>query len=116
MHDYIQDYVNANDMLENRITDHENLTLRKTQIDMLLEDEKIQKTDMIEKIDAAQDDYNEHSRELAASEEKVKHLKKSLLDKEKHIERATSENEELNLDIEKRSERLQALASQLEEL
>ena len=116
MHDYIQDYVNANDMLETRITDHENLTLRKTQIDMLLEDEKIQKTDMMEKIDAAQDDYNEHSRELAASEEKVKHLKKSLIDKEKHIERATGENEELNLDIEKRTERLEALTSQLEEL
>jgi len=116
MHDYIQDYVNANDMLETRKTDHENLSLRKNQIDILLEDEKIQKTDLVEKIDAAQDDYNEHSRELAASEEKVKHLKKSLIDKEKHIDRANRENEELNLDIEKRSERLEALNAQLEEL
>lgn len=116
MHDYIQDYVNANDMLETRKTEHENLTLRKSQIDLLLEDEKIQKTDMMDKIDEAQDDYNEHSRELAASEEKVKHLKKSLIDKEKHIERANRENEELNLDIEKRSERLEALNAQLEEL
>jgi chromosome segregation protein len=116
MHDYIQDYVNANDMLETRKTDHENLSIRKSQIDILLEDEKIQKTDLVEKIDAAQDDYNEHSRELAASEEKVKHLKKSLIDKEKHIDRANRENEELNLDIEKRSERLEALNAQLEEL
>ena len=116
MHDYIQDYVNANDMLETRNNDHTNLSLRKSQIDLLLEDEKIQKTDLIEKIDVAQDDYNEHSRELAASEEKVKHLKKSLIDKEKHIDRANSENEELNLDIEKRSERLEALSAQLVEL
>jgi chromosome segregation protein len=116
MHDYIQDYVNANDMLETRNTEHENLTLRKTQIDLLLEDEKIQKTDMMDKIDEAQDDYNEHSRELAASEEKVKHLKKSLIDKEKNIERANRENEELNLDIDKRSERLEALSAQLTEL
>lgn len=116
MHDYIQDYVNANDMLESRITEHEDLTTRKTQIDLLLEDEKIQKTDMVERIDVAQDDYNEHSRELAASEEKVKHLKKSLIEKEKHIDRANRENEELNVDIEKRSERLEALNAQLEDL
>jgi chromosome segregation protein len=116
MHDYIQDFVNANDMLVTRQTEHENLTLRKSQIDLILEDEKIQKTDMMDKIDEAQDDYNEHSRELAASEEKVKHLKKSLIDKEKHIERANRENEELSLDLEKRSERLEALNAQLEEL
>jgi chromosome segregation protein len=115
-HDFLQDYVNANDMLESRKTEHENLTLRKSQIDMLLEDEKIQKTDMMEKIDAAQDDYNEHSRELAASEEKVKHLKKSLIDKEKHIERANKENQELNIDIEKRTERLETLSAQLADL
>ncbi len=115
-HEYLQDFVNAESMLETRATEHENLTLRRSQIDLLLEDEKIQKTDMMEKIDTAQDDYNEHSRELAASEEKVKHLKKSLVDKEKHIDRATRENEELSIDIEKRSERLETLTSQLTEL
>ncbi len=115
-HEYLQDFVNAHALLETRATEHENLTLRKSQIDLVLEDEKIQKIDMMEKIDVAQDDYNEHSRELAASEEKVKHLKKSLVDKEKHIDRATRENEELSIDIEKRSERLETLTSQLTEL
>ncbi|MES2528154.1 MAG: chromosome segregation protein SMC [Bdellovibrionota bacterium] len=115
-HEYLQDFVNAESMLESRATEYDNLTIRRSQIDLLLEDEKIQKTDMMEKIDTAQDDYNEHSRELAASEEKVKHLKKSLVDKEKHIERATRENEELSLDIEKRSERLETLTAQLAEL
>jgi chromosome segregation protein len=115
-HDYLQDFVNAESMLQSRATEHENLTLRKSQIDLLLEDEKIQKTDMMEKIDVAQQDYNDHSRELAASEEKVKHLKKSLTDKEKHIDRATRENEELTIDIGKRSERLETLTAQLTEL
>jgi chromosome segregation protein len=114
--DYLQDYVNAHTMLESRVEEHEKLSLRKNQIDLLLEDEKIQKTDMVERIDTAQDDYNEHSRELAASEEKVKHLKKSLIEKEKLIERAEKENQELNLDIEKRSERLEALTEQMTEL
>ena len=114
--DYLQDYVNAHTMLESRAEEHEKLTLRKAQIDIVLEDEKIQKTDMVERIDTAQDDYNEHSRELAASEEKVKHLRKSLVDKERQIERAEKENVELNVDIEKRTERLEALQAQLEEL
>jgi chromosome segregation protein len=115
-HDYLQDYVNAASMLDSRATEHENLSLRKSQIDLLLEDEKIQKIDMMEKIDTAQDDYNDHSRELAASEERVKHLKKSLVEKEKHIDRANRENVELNVDIEKRSERLDALTVQLADL
>lgn len=115
-HDYIQDYTNAHTLLESRAEEHEKLTLRKSQVDLLLEDEKIQKTDMMEKIDVAQDDYNDHSRELAASEERVKHLKKSLIDKEKQIDRAQKENEELNIDIEKRTERLEVLEAQLSDL
>lgn len=115
-HDFLQDYTNAFTMLEERQVEFDNLTMRKSQIDLVLEDEKIQKTDMMEKIDTAQDDYNDHSRELAASEEKIKHLKKSLAEKEKHIERANNENEELNIDIEKRSERLEALKTQLADL
>jgi len=114
--DYLQDYVNAHSMLQNRVTEHENLTLRKSQLDLLLEDEKIQKTDMMEKIDIAQDDFNHHSKQLAAAEERVKHLKKSLIEKEKQIDRCLHENEELTLDIEKRSERLEALTNQLTEL
>ena len=115
-HDYLQDYVNAHSMLEGRADEHERLSLRKSQLDLLLEDEKIQKIDMMEKIDLAQDDYNDDSRELAAAEERVKHLKKSLIEKEKHIDRARRENEELNIDIEKRSERLEALSGQLVDL
>lgn len=115
-HDFLQDFVNADSMLASRAEEHDNLSIRKTQIDLLLEDEKIQKTDMVERIDVAQDDYNDGSRELAASEERVKHLKKSLIDKERNIERANKENEELNLDIEKRSERLEALQAQLDDL
>lgn len=115
-HDYIQDYTNAHTLLESRAEEHEKLTLRKSQVDLLLEDEKIQKTDMMEKIDVAQDDYNDHSRELAASEERVKHLKKSLIDKEKQIDRAQKENEELNIDIEKRTERLETLEAELSDL
>lgn len=115
-HDFLQDYVNAHTLLEGRATEHENLSIRKSQLDLLLEDEKIQKTDMMERIDVAQDDYNDHSRELAAAEERVKHLKKSLIEKEKNIERARRENEELSIDIEKRTERLETLTAQLQEL
>ena len=114
--DYLQDYVNAHDMLNSRVEEHENLTIRKSQIELLLEDEKIQKTDMMERIDVAQDDFNEHSKMLAASEERVKHLKKSLIDKERNIERAHKENAELSIDMEKRNERLSNLEAELSDL
>ena len=114
--DFLQDFVNADQILETRAEEHEKLTLRKAQIDVILEDEKIQKTDMMEKIDVAQDDFNQHSKELAASEEKLKHLLKSIGEKEKQIERANRENEELSVDIEKRSARLAELKDQLADL
>ncbi len=114
--DFIQDFVSADTTLEARKTELENLTLRRNQIDLLLEDEKIQKADMMERIDVAQDDYNTHSRELAAAEEKVKHLKKSSIEKERHIDRANRENQELSVDIEKRTQRLEALQAQLADL
>lgn len=114
--DYLQDFVNADAILATRLEEHEKLTLRKAQIDITLEDDKIQKTDMMEKIDVAQDDFNQHSKELAASEEKLKHLLKSIGEKEKQIERANRENEELAVDIEKRTARLTELKDQLADL
>jgi len=115
-HDYLQDFTNADSMLESRKNEFDQLSLRKSQIDLLLEDDKIQKTDMMEKIDLAQDDFNQHSKELAAAEERIKHLKRSLQDKEKAVERAQKENAELEIDLQKRTERLEQLEAELSDL
>lgn len=114
--EFLQDWVNAKEILQARQLEHEQLTLRREQLDLLLEDERIQKADAMEKIETAQQDYNEHSRELAASEERLKHLKRAIGEKEKLIVSRTKENEEIEVERENRTTRLQQLRDQLAEL
>lgn len=114
--EFLQDWTNAQQILEARKIEHEQLSLRREQLDLLLEDERIQKADAMEKIEGAQEDYNDHSRELAASEERLKHLKRAIGEKEKLIHSRTKENEEIEVDRENRTTRLSELRTQLEEL
>ena len=114
--DFLNDFVNSKRILEKNQLDAEQSVLIKDQIELALEDERIKKTDLIEKIDEMQADFNELSKELAASEERLKHLKSSCSDKEKHIEGRTKENEELEKDIEARSLKLNELKEKLRDL
>jgi chromosome segregation protein len=114
--EFLQDWTNAEKILEARQIEMEQLTLRRNQLDLLLEDERVQKGDAMDKINEAQDDFNSHSRQLAASEEAIKHLRRAIAEKEKLIESRTKENEELAVDIENRTLRFSELQTQLEEL
>jgi len=114
--EFLQDWTNADKILEERKTEMEQLTLRRQQLDLLLEDERVQKADAIDKIDEAQEDFNTHSRQLAASEERMKHLKRAIAEKEKLIDSRNKENEELAVDTENRTRRSEELSSQLSEL
>lgn len=114
--DYLNDYTSAKKGLDERAIAHEEFSLRKNQLELALEDERIKKTDLMEKIDELQADYNEMARELAASEERLKHLKTTREDKLQHIEVKEKENEELKQDIEQRSQRLTELKEKLLEL
>lgn len=114
--EFLQDFTNAHQILTTRKEDVERMTLRRQQLDLLLEDERIQKADALEKIDGAQEDYNQHSRELAASEERLKHLRRAIGEKEKLIAARTRENEEIEVDRENRTARLEELRDQLAEL
>lgn len=114
--EFLQDWTNSQEILKNRKIEMEQLELRKQQLDVLLEDERIQKTDAMEKIEVAQEDYNDHSRELAASEERLKHLRRAIGEKEKLIISRTKENEEIEVESEDRSSRLNTLNEQLVEL
>lgn len=114
--EFLQDWTNADKILEARKIEMEQLSLRRQQLDLLLEDERVQKADAMDKINEAQQDFNDHSRQLAASEERMKHLKRAISEKEKLITNRTKENEELAVDIEDRSRRLEELSTQLSEL
>ncbi|MFT6631490.1 MAG: chromosome segregation protein [Bacteriovoracaceae bacterium] len=114
--DFLSDFVNAKTNLNNNELIVEQGSLRKDQLELALEDERIKKTDLIEKIDEHQAEFNELSKELAASEERLKHLKRSCSDKEKHIADRSKENEELEGDIEARSTKLEELKEKLRDL
>ncbi|MFP5490474.1 MAG: chromosome segregation protein SMC [Bacteriovoracia bacterium] len=114
--EFLQDWTNADKILEARKIEMEQLSLRRQQLDLLLEDERVQKADAMDKINDAQEDFNNHSRQLAASEERMKHLKRAIAEKEKLIANRIKENEELAVDTENRTRRAEELNSQLSEL
>lgn len=114
--DYISDFVNARKNLNANELIVEQASLRKDQLELALEDERIKKIDLIEKIDEYQSEFNELSKNLAASEERLKHLIKSVNDKEKYIAEKELENEELDKDIELRSQKLVELQDKLRDL
>jgi chromosome segregation protein len=114
--DFIQDYVNAHEILGRRADEKEKISLEKNQIELLLEDERSQKTDMMDQLDDQQASFNQESKLLAASEEKIKHLRKSLADKFHQIDHKQKENKELEVEKEHRGTRLEKLESELAEL
>ncbi|MCT4642212.1 MAG: chromosome segregation protein SMC [Bacteriovoracaceae bacterium] len=114
--DFLNDYINAKTILENNVITLEESTLKKDAIELALEDERNKKTDLMEKIDVEQAEFNEMSKTLAASEERLKFLKRSREDKEKAIETKTAENEELLSDIEERKLKLNELNEKIAEL
>ncbi|MBT4790328.1 MAG: AAA family ATPase, partial [Halobacteriovoraceae bacterium] len=115
-HAFLSDYVSIRKSLEDNKLIVEQASIRKDQLELALEDERIKKVDLIEKIDDFQAQFNELSRELAASEERLKHLKKSCDEKGQHIVSRSKENEELGLDIESRSEKLSELKDKMRDL
>lgn len=114
--DYLTDFVNASDKLKVNDEELERATLEKEQLELALTDERIKKTDIMEKVDGLQAEYNEMSRELAAKEERLKHLKSGKEEREKRIVEKARENEELQNDIESRRQKLSEIEAKIEEL
>ncbi|MBD66655.1 MAG: chromosome segregation protein SMC [Halobacteriovoraceae bacterium] len=114
--DFLTNYVNANNKLQSNAEEVEKASLAKDQLELTLEDERIKKVDLTEKIDLMQGEFNELSKELAASEERLKHLVSTCEDKEKHISEREAENTEIQKDIEERTNKLNELEQKLADL
>ncbi len=89
---------------------------RKETLEVSLEGERIQREEKTEKIDELQKEFNEISRELAASEEKLNSLCKSITQKEELIGTREKELEQIQEELTNRKERLEALAADLERI
>ena len=114
--DFLNDFFAAKATLENNAEELEKSQLKKEQIELNLEDERIKKADLIDKINSFQEEYNDLSKELAASEERLKHLKTSAADKQKHCEDKERESESLQTELAERTARLEKLKIELSQL
>ncbi len=114
--DFINEFINSKTILQNNAEVFEESNLKKDALELALEDERNKKTDLIEKIDGEQADFNELAKELAKSEERLKYLRNTRADKEKIIDSKTDENEELTKDIEERKSKILELSEKLEEI
>lgn len=115
-YDYLSEFVGANEKLITNNELLENSALRKNEIELALEDERIQKVDLVEKIDEMQADYNEMAKDLAMKEERLKNLKSSGDEKENQIQRITDENQDLQNDILARTEKMEEVKEKLQEI
>ncbi len=114
--DLLRDIRDGQNILRENKNNFENWQSQKNIIEIGLEQERIKKQEQIEKIELLQSQYNEISRKLAASEERVNSLSRSKKDKEQTLLRIKVEIEELTEEIGNRTERLEVLEGQSTEL
>lgn len=114
--DHLRDFRDARAFIKEKTADMETWTARKTSLEGSLADERIIKDDKTSELDVLQKEYNEISRGLAASEERINHLADSVTQKEKQIEDKEKELEELSADIENRTEKHSALDLELDQI
>ena len=96
--------------------DLETKKTRKNSLEVSLSDERLQKELQNNKIEELQKEYNELSRFLAASEEKLNFLCQSLTDKEKLTESREVELKEIDEEVEKINQKQEVVLSELNEL
>lgn len=114
--DYLKDIRDGKNLINEKVLDLENWSLRKNSLEVSLQEERVNKDDLTEKIEDLQKEYNEVSRSLAASEERLNSLCRSLSDKEKQVEERNKELEVAVGEIENRKARLLELEAELQEL
>lgn len=112
----LKDFREARVFIAEKTLDIETWTTRKNSLEVSLADERIVKDDKTTDLDVLQKEYNEISRGLAASEERLNHLADSITQKEKLVEDKEIELEELKKDIENRLAKKTELDTELEQI
>ncbi len=115
-HDFLKDYKEGKSLLAEKQEALESDSLNKERIELELVDERNKKADLMDRVDIAQEEYNDLSKKLAAAEERLNYLKKNKDEKIQYIEQYNEENEEIKNDILARNERKEELAFQLADL
>lgn len=112
--DLLKNYKEGKTIVDERSEEIENLSARKSVIEIGLEEERFRKDEETEKIEELQKEYNVISKELAAAEERLVYLCKTQSEKEKLIETREKEIESVNHELVGRLEKLAQLQAELE--
>lgn len=104
---------NLSFLMEKRVTLESNISTR-DQIEISLEEERIQKEERVEELELLQADYNQLSKELSAAEERLNSMCQSISDKENQVEQRKSEKVHIEEDIVGRNEKLLEAKERLE--
>jgi chromosome segregation protein len=113
---FLKDFSEGQDFIAKNQTLLSEFTMKKDQLELTLQDERIRKTELTEIVDEAQAIFNEASRKLAAAEERLTYLKKSQIEKEELLSSKTVEIEELKNDISLAEEKIKDLNLKKEEI
>jgi chromosome segregation protein len=112
--DLLKNFKEGKGIVDERSTENENLSTRKNVIEIGLEEERFNKDEKTSQIEELQKEFNTISKELAAAEERLVYLCKTQSEKEKLIETREGEIAAINLELEGRLEKLEALVAELE--
>ncbi len=112
--DLLKNYKESKKFVEEKAIENENFLARKSVIEIGLEEERFRKDEEMQKVEELQKEFNQISKELAASEERLNYLAKSQVEKEKLIETRSKEISEIKSDLENRQSKLSELSAELE--
>ena len=105
----------ANELVKNK-TILETSKLRRDNLEISLEDERILKEELQLKLDEFQKLFNELAKELAAAEAKVEFLGKSKEDKSNQVHRFSAENKSIQSELEEIKNRCEELVEEKNKL
>jgi chromosome segregation protein len=109
----LKNYKEGKTIVDTRTEEIQNFELRKSNIEIGLEEERFRKDEETSKIEELQKEFNTISKELAASEERLVYLCKTQSEKEKLIETREKEIENAESELSGRLEKLESLHLEL---
>ena len=114
--DYLKDFREGKNFIIEKKSEVASWVLKKDQLEVSLQEERIKKEERLKEIEEVQSQYNEKSKELAASEERSKFVERSSVEKSKQIELRSADVVQLSEELTEREARINSLNLELEEL
>ncbi len=115
-YDLLVDFNKKNVFINQTQLEIQGNSLRKDTLEVSLEEERIKKVDLTDMVDRDQEEFNEISKKLAASTERLNFFKKSHGEKSELKERGEKQDLGFTEEIDERSEKLTSLQTEIEKI